>query len=240
MLATTGFSFGITITVDNLNIRPDNQFAYQEIETSSGTVRAHPDYPVPTRTQYGNPINVRLRLENLDLDGIGGNDDYIDFTLCAAPASGKVIWTELGWGIGKSMSPGTSLTFSIIDVSLSTGTIGSVQFDGFTSAAIQGSDWENGTYDISLDINGQTISAIDSIGGGPSTETHRLANHAFLDQTLKCDNARIGPNGGMITAREFDLQFTYTKDSKPMVYGFINLFGIPFLMVRFKNKKSSK
>ena len=155
-----------------------------------------------------------LRWSGLDLDGVGVANDFIDFTLRAVPLAGNVRWTDLGWGQtgggGGTLNPGESLVFTMENLSATSDVAGTLNFDGFTSGAIQGSDFADGAFDLSADLNGQSIVATDNIPGGSNTGTFRLANNAFLAQTVTFDNVAVGADGGILTAREFDFQFSFT------------------------------
>lgn len=215
-LIHVGTTFGKTITIDNLNIRPNSRFSYS-LDKKNGTIKTQPGYTVPTTAQSGNSIVVPLRLDDLDLDGTGGHNDYIDFTLRVIPFHEQVQWSGTELKNRGTMTPGDGLTFMITCVSLSPGTKGSVCFDGFTSASIQGSNWHNGSYDVSMDINGITISGIGTTDADSPSKTYRLANNAFMNQILTCNHVAIGPSGGLISVREFDLQFTHTSQSLPVL-----------------------
>ncbi|VGO17462.1 hypothetical protein PDESU_06058 [Pontiella desulfatans] len=210
-----------TLTINDLYTRPDtNQFVYGG--SYEGVIELQPDAPVMQGAQYANPIEIPIRWSNLNLDGEGGTDDWIDFTLRAVPAAeASAVWQNAGFGDGWNINTnGEGLTFTVADVSVGSNTAGSVKFDGFTSAAVLVSDYSDPkSWDVSIDINGITISSVVTNQGGSGNTTMKVAENAFTNQTLLVDNPVIpDPSDefyGEIVVRHLDMMFTWTSEEAP-------------------------
>lgn len=206
-----------TISVDDLFIRPGdtNQLVHSGT-WSTGTLDKHPDYNIPGATIHDNPIEIDMRWSGLDLDGVGGTNDYIDFTLKYVGKT-TASWLFGGnFGDNWAMNGTDELTVTVTNISLSSGTEGSVEFSGFTSAAVFGADFGDGMFDVSMDVNGLTVSCLDTnAADGKNNQKVNLPNNSFLTNTLVCNNPVYGPlgEGGNeeIYLRQVDFQFTYTQ-----------------------------
>ena len=224
----------LIFSVDNLNIRPDATFKYVGTETS-GSIGLQPGESY-SGTVNADPVDVKMRWSGLDLDGVGGANDHVDFTLSGDALSGNTQFSGLGWGQGFGLGPGESLTFSIKDISASSDTPGTITFDGFTSGAIQGSDFGDGAYDLTVDLNGNSLSAVDSVGGGSTTATYQLANNSFTSPTLVFDNVVVGADGGTATVREFDFGFSFVNVPEPSA---AVMFGLAFSILMTDRRRRS-
>ncbi|MGC6455154.1 MAG: DUF1800 family protein [Coraliomargaritaceae bacterium] len=143
--------------------------------TNAGYITIDPDsgFVPPINNVYSGPLDIKLRLAGLNLDSIGGNNDYINFTLRVTPyqSGANVVVSNQGIGLKNSsvsvndnLDPGEKLTLQIINpVVGSTGTApgGSASFSGFTAAAFGGGgggQTTNRSYGYSTaDINGQFV-----------------------------------------------------------------------------------
>lgn len=220
------------MTINNLDVRPDATFLYGSPVTE-GTLAAQPGWTVPTGNVQANPMEIFLRWSGLNLDDAGGADDYIDFTLKLTPKNGpNVTWTGGSFGDNWKMNGTDELTATVTDISVSTNTSGTVAFEGFTSASILAADYADGLYDLSLDINGLTVSAVDTNGTPPNNETVQLPDNSFTNTTLIANNPVYNqPTNGnpVVYLRNFDLMFSWNTNAPPVFLDVIVTNEIEFV-----------
>ncbi|MEM9237485.1 MAG: DUF1800 family protein, partial [Verrucomicrobiota bacterium] len=183
-------------------------------------VRARPLRPGPV--VGSSTTDFLFRWQDLNLDGIGGNNDFFDFTIRATTGTSVDVnfngqgLAVIGNGSG-SLDPGDVLTFEIINIQLSPSTIGSVTFDGFTGAGFFASasagDGNSTTATASGDVNGNNV-VVNLSGTGYTFDTTPI-DFGSPAASVVFDNAVKTPGTATPTpfARHFDLQFSYSGSS---------------------------
>ncbi|MGJ8726626.1 MAG: DUF1800 family protein [Roseibacillus sp.] len=200
----------------NGNIYPNNGSANQG-GTNQGDIIVRPGFNLST-VSLSPATDFLFRWTDLDLDGLGGNNDFVDFTVRATSGTSDDI-TFGGEGIAidnngsGALDPGETLTFEIVDVQLSANTAGSVNFDGFIGAGFFASGNNGGgttTGEISCSLNGNPATVNLNGTGYTNATTHLTFGSPALSavfSNIVHTPGTISPNG---RARDFDLKFTYT------------------------------
>ena len=214
---------------NNLNLRPDTLFVYPNQSgpnkggSNGGEIIAQPGFDA-TMVEVGPTTDFLLRWSELDLDGVGANDDYVDFTLRATAVDSEenVTFGGEGFGIAGGGSYGLDedeqLKFEVVDFSVSPGTgSGTLAFDGFSGAGFFLSG--NAGVDIpttgsgQANVNGNTVMfSIENPEGGYANGTQEatfdLTDTVVFDTPLYTEGS-VTPIG---RARHFDLQFSFQLD----------------------------
>jgi len=213
-----------TVTLDNFSVRTGAGALIFGPDASNTTVLDVVDSPdagavsgfTGSTTLLGQPLDIVLQVANQDLDGVGGNNDTLFFTLRAA-ARNSVGATVNARIFNQGFDPGfgfgtNDLTLSLIGVSAATDLVGTTAFDGFTQATIGAGLGGGAAFSNSVDINGTTVTA-SSAGGGGFNFVQNFTNFGTPQTTLLYDNANV--SGGSLVARQHDLQFTFTATAVP-------------------------
>lgn len=225
-LSLAPLTYGETITVDDLRVWESVNINNPSGIPSEGTLGYAPGHTAPSNGNNAPPVDFQLRLSDLDLDGVGGTNDYVDFTLtfsAARDTNPQVNVTGAGIGVTGDLSPGDNeaLTVSVSSVSLSPGTLGSIGFDGFTATALYLGG--NGIVTSGqADVNGNTITdGFDATGGFTFNITEQPL--AGLPSSVLIDNVQA--SDGDFRWRTSDLQFNYTPVEVPEPSTLV-LFGV--------------
>ncbi|MEM9481387.1 MAG: hypothetical protein AAGA58_17185 [Verrucomicrobiota bacterium] len=190
--------------------------------TSDGDIVGNPD-----TTTFPGPLSpvrdFNLRWENLDLDGVGGDDDFFTFTVRVTNLTGNgenVTINGEGIGVngngGGTLDDGDELQVEVVDVVLSPGVPGAVTFDGFTAAGLGvGAFANSGTVSVDCDINGLLVFVQHFDGPAYQYDVDRalfpLSSTVVFDNVFEISDIN-SPSGRM---RQFDFQFTYDPDATP-------------------------
>ena len=113
-----------SFTVENFKYST-NENNYAET-TSAGSVIINEDanFNSPINGVSSGPLDIELRLTGLDLDSVGTDDDYINFTLRVTPyeVGAQVVVSSQGIGLKNSsvnvndnLNPGEEPMFEIIN-----------------------------------------------------------------------------------------------------------------------------
>ncbi len=163
-----------SVTVSNIDIR-STIIAPSAI--SEGTIGLQ---PAATLTSGSPSYNVLLRWSGLNLDDVGTNDDYIDFTLNVAASANNVDFNNQGMRATGPWAVGQTLTLSFTSSSIgSTGVtpIGlTANFAGFTGAGF-GTSNSTAAGSASATINGQT--ATNTWATAPTAYQYKNTNVTF-------------------------------------------------------------
>lgn len=182
-----------------------------------GTFEVSPNAPLFPKGNSPSPSDqAQFRIGDLDLDGVGGNDDYIEFTVryesARDGASGLVNWSGSGIGVQGDLSPGNeeALTVSVVSVFLSPGTAGAATFDGFSAAGLYLGG--NGVMtDGQADVNGISYSdSFDASAGFTFNIGETILSDAL---TVVVDN--VLANVGDFRLRTVDFSITYDPNGTP-------------------------
>ena len=207
------------LKADNFNPRLDGVYPLGSGGAASGQIVYREDGPNNGNLPLGQGGEYRIDFEwrGLDLDGEGGPDDSVFFTLVAKGTN----WSEpstlhadnTGWGVNNViLEKEQEITVWLEDVNLSDHTVGSVTFDGFTGGRMLNRN-SNSTYSARGLVNGvaydwwgtdsrYTTKGLDGIS--PVSElvfTGVQSGHWFGDPWLD------------LAVRDFDLQFTYSSET---------------------------
>jgi hypothetical protein len=200
--------------IDAITSEPISQFSGA---ADLGILTVSPNAPLfPTGNIPSPSDQAQFRISDLNLDGVGINDDYIEFTVRYEAArdgsSGLVNWSGSGIGVQGDLSPGNAeaLTVSIVNVYLSPGTTGAATFDGFSSAGI----YLGGagiTTNGQVDVNGTSYSdTFDATAGF----TFNIGETNLSDSpTVVVDNVQT--SDGDFRLRTVDFSITYDPDATP-------------------------
>ncbi|MGC6455290.1 MAG: hypothetical protein ACON46_02025 [Coraliomargaritaceae bacterium] len=218
-----------SFTVDNLRyVNSGGPF----FETASaGSVIINPDngFVAPINNVQSGPLEIELRLTGLDLDGVGTDDDYINFSLRATPgeSSAQIVVSNQGIGqknssvnINDTLNPGEEILLEVVNLSAgSTGAAitGAVTFDGFTAAAFGGGTGANKVATSSANINGQTVT-ITATG----TDSYQYKSNAVtLDNvsSVLFDNITTGASGDALDTGEI-IDATLSNKVRTLSFGF--------------------
>lgn len=199
----------LLLSADNFNPRNGVIFPSVTGGASTGSISFDPTGPnlsnIPVSASVS-PSRVDFVWAGLDLDGYGGTDDAIYFTLVATSSTGaSVIADSTGWGAeDTALNPGERLTYRIEDIRLSAGTGGSVKFDGFT-----GGRMVNRNYPSGLSATG-TVNGVasDWLGTGAANTYLSKGLHStpIVENLVFAGGASTGIN---LAVRDFDFQFSY-------------------------------
>ncbi|MFD2255129.1 PEP-CTERM sorting domain-containing protein [Luteolibacter algae] len=206
-------SHAATLTIDGLEVRSnttnnnENAFA-----TSPASLDLNATEPATGSTTSFSTVTWN----NLDLDGIGGNDDILTFDLNIDGGSNNVTWGGLGFGASGALGAGETITFTVSNVSVSGGAAGSIiaTFDGFTRGGYisYGSDIDRVG---SVDINGETVS-VNAMSTGTAFQSEVNESSVFqLTDSVVFSNADM--TSGAAQARRLDLQFNTETVPEPSV-----------------------
>ncbi|MEO0965801.1 MAG: PEP-CTERM sorting domain-containing protein [Planctomycetota bacterium] len=220
---------GETITVDNLRVWHQVVAANPVGVPSSGSLGFQSGFTPPAQGNNPTPTDFDLEISGLDLDGVGGNDDSILFTLrhtATRTNNPQVNVDGLGIGVTGDLSPEAfefeALVLSVVDVALSPGTAGTIAFDGFTAQnlILAGT---NIPVSAQADVNGTTVTlANDFTGQGFQFFTQETA-FGSPAATLTIDN--VTDSTGNFRHRDSDLSFTYTIP-EPGALALVSLGGL--------------
>ncbi len=212
------------LTANNLQLRKDATFIYPSAApvggASVGEIVVRPGFD-PLAVANTSPMDLQLRWQGLDLDGVGGNDDYFDFNVRVTSNVQSVYFTSLGFGVTPTwgLDSGEAVTYQIVNVTLKGGIPGAVSFDGFSEAGLlvtaDAGAGNPTTASMSGDINGNPVS-VDIVSGtgfqsSVAFASFPLTSSVVFDNFVKTDGSAT-PNGW---ARECDLQFTYDENAPP-------------------------
>ncbi|BCX46207.1 hypothetical protein HAHE_01150 [Haloferula helveola] len=201
-----------TITIDNLRVIPTGGLV--QGSPSEGTLVANGAFP--GEFNQGTPTDAPIRIDGLDLDGVGGNDDYIDFTLrfeATRDSNPQVNWTGAGQGVTGDLSPGNleELTITVVDIVAKPGLAGFANFDGFTAASL----YLGGSgiiTDGEADINGTPVADTFDATGGFTFNVTELALPG-TPATVVIDN--VVASDGDFRFRQCDISITYDPNALP-------------------------
>ena len=166
-----------TFTVDNFRYvnaqnasgATNNLGPYYET-TSAGSLDINPDagFSAPINNQGSGTLDIPLRLSGLDLDSVGTDDDYIDFSVRVTPyeEGAQVVVSNQGIGVkngtgnvNDNLNPGEALMVEVVDLTVGSSGVavsGAVTFDGFTSVLFGGGSGSGFGYSTA-NINGDTV-----------------------------------------------------------------------------------
>ncbi len=212
------------MTLDNFSVRTGNAVLIHGPDASNTTVTDVVDSPdngpvssfMSNTTLRGTPLDIVLQVANQDLDGIGGNNDTLFFTLRAEARNNLAAAVDalvVDQGFHPGFAFGTNdLTLSVVSVSATTDLAGATTFDGFTEATIGAGRGSGNAFTNSVDINGNTVTASFAGGTGYNFVQTALA-FGTPQATLLYDNAST--TGGSLVARQHDLQFSFSPVAVP-------------------------
>lgn len=221
------FTFSVqaqtTVNISNLRIFQGTDVATEEPRSrftggvDLGTMLVSPNAPLFPKGNTSSPSNqAQFRIEDLDLDGVGAFDDWIEFTVSYNASrdgsSSNVNWSGAGHGVQGDLSPGNeeALTVTIENIFLSPGTAGAASFDGFTSAGMYLG--ANGTIvNGEADVNGTTYTdRVDATAGF----TFNIGQTALTNaQSVVVDNVQV--SDGDFRLRTIDFSITYDPNGTP-------------------------
>ncbi|MEM1084894.1 MAG: PEP-CTERM sorting domain-containing protein [Verrucomicrobiota bacterium] len=219
-----------TISIVNFEVRDNATF---NNAFSGGGDAATADLSATLPLDGGTSGSSVVTWSNLDLDGIGGTDDVVTFTLTGtSTGTGTITHDGLGWGAAANFGAGESLVMTIGSVSVTGGsaTTGSIVFDGFTAGTVIEFAGANAdTVGSTMDINGNTVTA--NLPNAAGFQNQNLSSGAFaLTPSLTYDNFVDGGTTGFagFRARGHDVQFTFTPIPEPSValLGGLGLLGL--------------
>ena len=233
----------VCFTTDNLRLARTNTNGPLSIVNPNvssggsvvGSVILNPDvaFDIDTAVPNGGSVffDVPLRMTGLDLDGVGGNDDYFNFTFRVNSLTGAGARFSAGNGIGFNggswaIDEGEGVFIEIVGIELKPGISGAVDFGGFLEAAMvatgsAGAELQS-TGDGSLDINGVTATALVDGLGFQAPEASRAFFPSAVANVLY-DNAQINTVTAsptispLVYARNYDLQFCYLPEVTPAI-----------------------
>ena len=229
-----------SFTVENFKYST-NENNYAET-TSAGSVIINEDanFNSPINGVSSGPLDIELRLTGLDLDSVGTDDDYINFTLRVTPyeVGAQVVVSSQGIGLKNSsvnvndnLNPGEELMFEIINPTIGSSgetPAGAVVFNGFTGAALGGG--ANGfAYSTAL-FNGESVE-ISATNSGyqylTNKATFAASSRVILDNVTATAIGAVISGGSSVAetanklltnrVRTLDYSFTYDADGIPQV-----------------------
>lgn len=183
-----------------------------------GFLSVSPNAPLFPKGNTSSPSNqAQFRIGELDLDGVGSFDDYIEFTVSFNASrdggSGNVNWAGAGHGVQGDLSPGNdeALTVTIENIILSTGTAGAASFDGFSSAGIYLGTTGGIVVNGEVDVNGITYTdTVDGTAGFAFNIGQTSLNAA---SSVVVDNVVLSE--GDLRLRTVDFSITYDPNGTP-------------------------
>lgn len=200
-----------TIAVDELRVWQHNDMSSRFTGFSSeGNLVLQPGAAFPSGNA-GPTSSAEMRIEGIDLDGVGGADDYIDFSLrfdAARETNPQTNWSGAGIAVnGDFFEPHEQLTVSVLvtDVSVD----GWVTLDGFTAATLYlgGNDIPtNGQ----TDLNGTTVTITNDYTGMGFMFENRKTSIPGLPSTVVVNNTMA--SDGDFRLRSVDFTITYDPD----------------------------
>ncbi|MFD2256167.1 PEP-CTERM sorting domain-containing protein [Luteolibacter algae] len=240
-----------TITATGLNFRPTSQsvpdglYPNQGTSTQGGTntglLRFASGPGTGTTAPAGNNDlgSYNFVWSGLDIDGVGGTNDYINFTISvtATGGSGTVRFDGQGLGvtggINSGLQSGETLSFTLTSVSSNVGSVTSFGFTGAGYGTSASTASGPTTATSSADINGVTVT--NDLAG--TTEGYRYfvkeidfaSTQTVLFNNIVHTSGTADPTGW---ARTFDLSFTHDVVPEPSTFALCGLGLLGFVARR--------
>ncbi len=199
---------------------------------SAGTLQLAPGQVLPTAgtdvlTDADGDLVTRVRIGNLDLDGVGGDNDYIefDYSLGLTPGDNVHILDD-GIGVnGGGLPTGETLAVTVENLTLSPGTAGSLAVgQHFTAGAI--AVIGDGAHEASARVVNQDIVASRVAPASPTpgitiAEAGNIGSAAGTSNTLPIFS--IVSTEGDLLFRHADLRFEFIPVPEPAGLALVGL-----------------
>jgi hypothetical protein len=229
-----------TFTVKNFRYSTNTSNFFETTSAGIVTINGDANFTPPMNNVSSGPLDIELRLTGLDLDSVGTDDDYINFTLRVTPYEATAQVAVSGQGIGlknssdsvnDNLQPGEELMFEVINLTIGSSGVtpaGAVTFDGFTAGALGGGI--NGFAYSTVKINGETaeISATNSGYQYVSNKANFAASSSVVFDNITATaqgavisgGASVGETASALLTnrvRGLDYGFTYDPAGTPVV-----------------------
>ena len=215
----------ISLSADNVNPRTLAVYPEDTGGASVGQISYWAEGPNGVQLPNGEPGPYYLDFEwhGLDLDGVGGANDSIYFTLKAEATSwfaeSIIRANDAGWGVlnNSVLENEQVITFTMEGVHLSDHTAGIIVFEGFTGGGIINLNVQEG-FTAKASINGREVNWT----GDEAQYTVKGINAISPIEQLQYKGIQSGSYFGdflALAVRDFDLEFTYAQYAEYGVAG---------------------